>query len=114
MADFAGQCLRPIHRAPVRAVDPAQGASLGATYEEARWKKVTVTARELTPGTEPTITLKLKDSGLRWVVYDAAGFAPMFSQYSTKAGNVFTILPNGGWWREPERLWVGEGVEAAI
>lgn len=114
MADFDAQSIHPIVRAPVADVDPVNGASLGATFGEGRWQKVTVTIRELTAGTEPLITVKFSGSDLRWVVYDGDGFTPMFATYSQRTGNVFELLPNGGWHKAPERLWVGEAVEAAI
>lgn len=86
------------------ALDPVNGASLGATREAARWAPISIT---LTVATGAPLVFGHfgSDPGIRHVIYDGAAFTPLFEDGSTMTRNgdvyTFTILPLGGWWDTP-------------
>lgn len=98
------------------SADPADGASLGATFDEGRWTPI-VLALDPASDTPVLVWAKMSANAYAWqVVYQqGVGFAPLFDTSSTESvvdGVLrLSILPLGGWTSAPE-LYVGLFAEA--
>lgn len=99
----------------VTAMDPADGASLGASRDAARWAPISVEI-SVAAGAVPLVWGYFgADPAIRHVIYDGAAFAPLFEDRSTatNVGGTWTLvlMPLGGWFDSPT-IRAGSWVEA--
>ena len=94
----------------VHQVSPAPGGDLAADHDTARFTPVTFAVANIPAGHDVVITVKFS-GWFEVVAYRGGVFTPMFDDESTRTGDVFSLLPRGGWPASVE-VWVGAAVEA--